>query len=371
MRRIVLALVLITFAVPAFADDAKVLPAGILRTTVVPAFIVSNNQFGTDFEMDRSSATETKFFNLGIALEYGVTDWITAAVQWAPGWTAWSSVDPDVGNPLFDDADVDAVLHRFFDMFAGAKVQIIGENAPVRRSDMRFAFAPGLKFPLGYPDWDGQYDGAVSSQDVELDDPYVFATPQRGPDTNAFGVGARVYYDYIFNENWFINFFSEAGVYLRDARAPNLPYHLIAELLNDLDEDYDTDEFGYGWDIQFEIEPHFETMLGEGLLFGASLPINIDYLPEITLGGDKLSDIAADMVAKYEGPAPDAAAAIDNAWGDEGPSSLLTVGPTMKLFARTWPVPTEFVATYSIPVAGRRVGASHVFSLQIRNYLSF
>ena len=355
-------------ASPAFADDAKVLPAGVLRTTLAPIFVTSQSSFSSDFEVDRSSDTETKFFNLGLALEYGVTDWITAAVQWAPGWTIWSEVDPDTGNELFDDADEDAELHRFFDVFAGAKVQVIGENAPVQRSDMRFAFAPGVKIPLGYPDWDDQYDGSLSGGDANFEDPHVFATPQRGPDTNAFGVGGRIYYDYIINENWFINLFSEAGVYIGETRAPNLPYHMLAELLNDLGEDYDTDEFGYGWDIQFEIEPHFETMVGEGMLFAASLPINIDYLPEITLGGDKLSDIADDM---SDHPAPGAGDSLDAAWGDEGPSSLLTVGPKLKFFARSWTVPTEFIAQYNIPVAGRRVNASHSFVLQIRNYLSF
>ena len=354
MRRVLVAVLLIMLASPAFADinGAKVLPGGVLRTTIAPTFVTASSAFEEDFEFDRDSdADDVKFFNLGIALEYGVNDWITAAVQWAPGWTIWSDLEAEAPGADGEDAK----LHPFFDMFAGAKLQIVGENAPVQRSDMRFAFAPGVKIPLGYPDWDGQYDdfGALGFEDLE--DPYIIATPQRGPDTNAFGVGARVFYDYIVNENWFINLFAEGGIYPMTARAPDLGSHAIADAL----PDYDTDEFGYGWDIEFEVEPRFETMVGPGMEFAAGLPITIDYLPEPTLDGDKLSDIADDN--------PITAAA----WEDEGPRSLLSVGPNVKFFAQTWTVPTEFVAQYNIPVAGRRTSASHSFVLQIRNYLSF
>ncbi len=381
MRKFLVAVLMLSLAVPAFADvnGAKVLPAGILRTTVVPAYVFAVDNFKSDFGFDTSSADDVAFFNTGIALEYGVNDWITAAVQWAPGWTIWSDVDL-----AFDE---DAELHRFFDMFAGAKVQIIGENAPVRRGDMRFAFAPGLKFPLGYPDWDGQYDsddfedninnpfvqGALAGGDITaneavgaslagsgelntestVEDPFVASSP----DTNQLGLGLRLYYDYIFTENWWVNFFGEGAFYLLNGRAPSVAAHAIAEL------EGVEDEFDRGWDIELEIEPHFETMLGPGLQLGASLPVKLDYAPEIKLDGDKLS--------KWESDALNGEAPFEDDESTTGPFSTLSVGPTLRLFARGWTLPTEFVLKYNAPIAGRNASTTHSFSLQIRNYLSF
>jgi len=368
MRRIVLALVLITFAVPAFADisGAKVLPQGILRTTIVPVYAFRNDTFDSDFGFSTDSAADLKFFNTGIALEYGINDWITGAAQWAPGWTIWSDIDLDL--------DEDAELHRFFDLFAGAKIQVMGPNAPVRHTGMRFAVGAGFKIPLGYPDWDGQYDsdtfealitGAAGDPAVtagqpvpslagsDLDDPFILSSP----DTNQLGVGLRLYYDYIFNQNWWINFYAEGGVSLLDGRAPGLIPHAIAEL------DGVEDKFDRRWDVEFEIEPHFETMLGETLELGLSLPVKLDYLPEIRLDGDKLSEWESDTLG---GAKP-----FEDAKTTTGPFSTLSVGPTVRLFARGWTVPTEFIAKYTAPVAGRNSSVQHVFSLQIRNYLSF
>ncbi|TVQ38551.1 MAG: hypothetical protein EA384_08950 [Spirochaetaceae bacterium] len=346
MRRLIVFVVLLALlATPLYADGdgAKVLPAGVLRTTLAPMYAFYGDTFKRDFGFGREMNDQVRFFNLGIALEYGVTDWITAAVQWAPGWTIWSYVDTAF---QFDE---DPKLHRFFDMFAGAKVQIIGENAPVLRSDMRLAFAPGIKFPLGYPDWDGQYGAGL--WDVS-EDPFILYSP----DTNQLGLGVRLYYDYIFNASWWVNLFGEGVLYVMDGYAPNLLAH------NDAGKDGVEDEFDRRWDVELEIEPHFETPLRPDLRFGASLPVKIAYAPEITLEGDKLS--------KWEGDVAGRAFDYPGIKGPvTGPFATLSVGPTVRLIAAPQGrSPLEFVLKYTAPVAGLNAPTSHTISLQVRNY---
>ena len=56
------------------------------------------------------------------AIEFGVTDWMSAAVQWAPGWNVWSEFD-NPGIWLDDNAGTNGP----FDVFAGAKIQVLDE----------------------------------------------------------------------------------------------------------------------------------------------------------------------------------------------------------------------------------------------------
>ncbi len=122
-------------AAAAFADDALVLPAKVLRVTTALSF----GSFDEEYDADGKAqdATETSFTNVGAAVEYGVNDWVTAALQWAPGYNITSEIDGQkakINGPL--------------DIFAGAKFQIVGAKAPVVNEQFRFAVAPGIKIPL-------------------------------------------------------------------------------------------------------------------------------------------------------------------------------------------------------------------------------
>jgi len=345
MRRLIVLVALLAFlAAPVYAegDGAKVLPAGVLRTTFAPTYAFYGDTFKRDFGVGREIGDQVRFFNLGLALEYGVTDWITAAVEWNPGWTIWSYVDTAF------QFDQEPRLHRFFDMFAGAKLQVIGENAPVPRSDMRLAFAPGIKFPLGYPDWDGQHGDGF--REVS-EDPFILYSP----DTNQLGLGMRLYYDYIFSASWWINLFGEGVLYVMDGYAPDMTAYFKVEA------DGVEDEFDRRWDVELEIEPHFETPMGTGLRFGASLPVKIAYAPEITLEGVKLSE--------WEGDVAGRAFDYPDIGPITGPFATLSVGPTVRLIARPeGKSPLEFVLKYTAPVAGLNAPTSHTISLQVRNY---
>src|SRR5271157_1453354 len=104
MRKALVFLLLAAFAIPIFADDALVLPAGVLRLYVVPTYAMADKMYDSsgkaqDIAFGPSTA-KFSLFNLGLAAEYGVTDWLTAALQWTPGWYAWSDVALTPSPPM-------------------------------------------------------------------------------------------------------------------------------------------------------------------------------------------------------------------------------------------------------------------------------
>ena len=73
-------------------------------------------------------------------------DWISAAVQWAPGWNVWSATKN--GTPPYNKLQVNGP----YNVFTGAKIQIIGPKAPVANEKIRLAAAAGVKIPVKAPD---------------------------------------------------------------------------------------------------------------------------------------------------------------------------------------------------------------------------
>jgi hypothetical protein len=204
MKKILLfTLALLLAAGAVFGDDAKTMPKMIGRLWLAPTFAFGPGGYnrGADYKSYGSGAGALKMFNLGFALEYGIIDWITAAVQWAPGYTVWSDVDQSLtllggsGNTVNADGAAD--------LFVGAKVQIAGETAPLKTERFRFAVAPGVKIPLPGQDFVKQFANVSAGNTVTA----------ANVDTHVFGAGVRVYFDYIFNEHFFINLYNETILY--------------------------------------------------------------------------------------------------------------------------------------------------------------
>lgn len=131
MRKLCALLLLAVLALPAFADDALVLPAGVLRVYAVPVYAWASKQYdnnGTvqDIAAVPGTTATVSIFNMGFAAEYGALDWLTAAVQWTPGWYAWSDVATTPASPEKLN------LNGFDDLFAGAKIQILWEKGLVQ-----------------------------------------------------------------------------------------------------------------------------------------------------------------------------------------------------------------------------------------------
>ena len=323
MKRLLLIVLVLAFTSPLFADDALTLPTGVWRTRVVPVYSFTSSVFeaGEGFTADRESVDDRKAFLLGFAVEYGITDWITAAVQWTPAVTAWSEIDQDTFPG-------DATLNRWSDIFVGAKVQIIGPEAPVSRSDMRLAMAPGVKIPLPSADWEDEIDNAGAGDD------FIAANVDR----NVLGIGGRFYFDYLFSPEFFVNLYAEYIAYPIEGEPP-LGMYAAGALMGGLD----TDKVGYGYDLTLEIEPHYVYTASPDLRITPSLPITFTHSPGLEYDGEQVGRM----------------------------SRVLTVEPTVEFFFTGLTVPTALEIGYRYPVAGQNAGATNALVIQIKNYLKF
>jgi hypothetical protein len=327
MKRALVLLLLLLVAAGLFADDALVLPKGVLRTYITGAFAFATSAWDENADTQDLAATDASYrvVNLGAAVEFGVTDWLSAAVQWAPGWNVWSDLYQQTTAPM-DKATVNGP----YDIFAGAKIQIIGEKAPVAMEKIRLAVAPGVKIPLPAPDWQKQTDKATAG------DPWILMTP----DKHTLGVGARAYFDFVVNSMIYLNLYSEFIYFPMAVKLDTVSWpDWFAVQLGAPNSDV-----AYGYDLTLEAEPHFEIMIMEGTRLGIGVPVTFTMTPEL-----KVDDVAV----------PDS------------DSHLLTVTPNVSLFLMNSPIPLEFKIGYTLPLLGKNADATNILVLQVKTYLKF
>jgi len=266
MRKVLVFLLLVAIAIPIFADDALVLPAGVLRLYVVPVYAMADKMYDNDGKAQDisllGSTAKLSLFNLGFAAEYGVTDWMSAAVQWTPGWYAWSDL------ALTPSLPVNFNVNGYDDLFAGAKIQIVGEKGLVENKQFRFAVAPGVKIPMPDVDWEQQ-----NANLAKLDDTTITSLAK-----HALGIGARGYFDYVIDEMFFVNLYTEYIYLFERKNVETNPFSLTKE------------DISWGYELTFEIEPHFQTMIADGIQFGAGLPLTYTTTPTQQVNGVDVPD---------------------------------------------------------------------------------
>jgi hypothetical protein len=321
-----LALTAVVFA--AFADDAQTLPTGVFRLSIIPTFATATKAYDAGGSLNDSEHLWAN--NLGLALEYGVTDWISGAVQWVPGWT-YASYAAGTGIP--GGANINGIN----DLFIGAKIQIVGEKAPVQSDTMRFCVAPGVKIPMGQIDYADEFKDAINPLNTD-------SVTAQNNDRHVFGFGPRFYFDYIVNKDFYVNLYSELLDYPVKGNYDDMSlsayqaayiakaYHVSAPSKVD-----------YGYDLTFEVEPTYSHQVASWVALGGSLPITWKYSPAIKADGDKLP-------------------------GTE--TSHLTLNPTISAFV-TAGIPTMFKVGYLVPVAGTNYTALSALNFQIRSFIKF
>jgi hypothetical protein len=325
MKRLVIVLLLVALAAFVFADDALVLPKGVLRTYLTGAYAFASQEWDQDGDKGdfvNIAADSLNAVNLGGAVEFGVIDWISAAVQWAPGWTVWSATKN--GTPPYNKL----LVNGPYDVFAGAKIQVIGPKAPVASEKIRLAAAPGVKIPVKGPDaayWTEQATAAGTGGE------WVASYN----DKPLWGLGARGYFDYVLNDKFYINLYSEFIYYLGKVKGNEYSVPTIG---------LGATELTLGYDLTLELEPHFEMMFGEGLRLGAGLPVTFTQSPEI-----KFDDVAQADTDSY----------------------LLTVGPNVSFFLLKSFIPMEFKLGYTLPLIGKNAIATNTLVLQVKLYMRF
>ena len=353
-RFLALGLALLFLGSALFAEDAKVMPMRMGRFYLAPSFAFGQKAFNDSGTRVDSNAM--KALNLGAAIEFGAYHWITAAVQWAPGFNVWSDVDtviPLSETPLILSDSSVRVLDKG-DIIIGAKMQILGNAGPLKSERFRLALGPGLKVPLPGPDYEKQLTNAINGDPV---------TPAN-MDYHVFGFGLRSYFDFIINEYFFINLYNEFLYYPQKkdlGKAGFGEYATLAGVNTAFTGAASVDgEVSYGYDLTFELEPAFSKMVVPGkIILNAGLPITYKTTP-----GAKYS-----FSASGTAPYTDAAlAAIAAALPDEEQQHSLTMKPGASAFFVGWPVPFEFKLSYFAPIWGQNVSANHTLSLQIRMY---
>ncbi len=322
MKKItLLALVCVLLAASfAFADDANVLPAGVGRFYVANTYAFANGSYDVDGELDEyaDGAGAFKVYNLGLALEYGINDWISAAAQWAPGVNLWNERDAMAGLS-------ETNLNGMADVFVGAKIQVVGENAPVQNSMVRLAIAPGVKIPLPGTDMQEQLETVMSGSG----DPVTVAQT----DKHLFALGARFYFDYIINKLFYMNLYSEFTYYPVEGDAQDIAPSPASDV-----------KVAYGYQLVIEAEPHFDYMLDNGIRLSAGLPVTYVMTPNIKVDGDEVDDSA---------------------------TSVLKLAPSVSALLTKTPLPLEFKLGYSLPVLGVNTPATNALTFQAKAYFKF
>lgn len=314
MKKWSILLLLLTIAAASHANDAEVMPKRELRISLTPAYSIVTKRYDEDKDKEDIPFDKVSSFNLGVAFEYGLTDQITAAVEWTPGYTIWSKFDTE---PL---ASGEAKINGLFDIFVGAKMQVIGPAGFLTNDQMRLAFEPAVVIPL---------PGASREDEIEkaLDDEKFIYNEQ---DKHAFGFGAGVYFDYVINELFFVNLYGEFLYF------PKKEY--------DDSVLYDDSEVKHGYDLTLELEPQFAIPLSEGVDVELGVAARYTTSPEREVDGTKV-----DNSEKY----------------------LFSLLPNATLLLRNSPVPLEFRFLYQWPLGGKNAEATNILQLQSRVSLRF
>jgi len=325
MKKALVILIIAALALPVFANDALVMPKGVFRTYLTAAYASGDQAYDKDGEKD-DAGTEISALNLGTAFEFGITEWITGGIQWAPGYTVSSKIEPDGYPSSAPEMDMNGA----YDLKVGAKIQIVGPEAPVQNDQIRFAVTPGVKIPLGAVDFEEEYEKYSDGDDFTASDPAK----------HAFAIGAQVAADYVVNEMFYLNVYCEFMKYFeRKEVSETLTEWATYDAMS-----VDAPDINYGYDLTLELEPHFGMPLGPGQ-FGASLPITYEKSPGASVDGEDPED--------------------------DSDSYSLSIGPNVSYLFKVGPVPLETKLGYTLPLAGKNGMAMNTAVFQLKVYFQF
>jgi len=353
MKRILVSVLLVSLAFAAFADDAKVLPSGVLRATFANILITADSAYDPDGEVQDSN--ELLFDNFGSALEFGITDTITAAVQWAPGtmvYTDFESSDLDLAFAAYSisNSSKDANFTGLSDLFVGAKIQVVNSDS------MRFAFAPGVKIPLD------SYDAAAEGQAMVDGDSFrVFSQSS----TESLGLGGRIYFDWQITDDLFLNLYNQTIFYLANEKYTKNDAITYAATYNGAyaaaigggataaqaaaaaetaaKAAISKSSYEYPVYLDFEIEPHYDLTLSKTASLSFGVPVKYSMNGKVTVEGTEVDDTDA---------------------------FLLSVNPGMSFFYMGG-IPFEVSANYDYPLAGKNETTKSVFTVKLKLFYDF
>jgi hypothetical protein len=335
VKKVLFALLTLALVLPVFADDAQTMPARVFRTYFVGTYANITKSYDSDGDKQNLASGDITAYNFAAALEFGTNDWITGALQWAPGYTFSSEADGSNYKKanLADPAD----------LFIGGKIQLIGPKTPILKSEtVRLSMGTGVKVPLSHPDWEEEYDSWTSSKDFLL-------SPA---DKHVLGLGARLYADYLFTPTFYLNLYSEFLYYPGSVKATDaslVNYATVAAVRGSVPS-YDP-SIKYGYDFTLELEPHYNLMLKDGLQLETGLPLTYKMSPALDVSDDSLGYIS-------------------NLESSES-SNILTIAPNAALFFMKAALPIEVKLSYSQPLMGKNRQVANSLTCIVRVYAKY
>jgi hypothetical protein len=238
MKRFILFLSLSVIMISlAFAEDAVVLPAGVLRVDADATIgFVSE---GWNFDGKKTDMPDAVIMGNALGTAYGFTEWFTAALDWMPGVADTDLTNIDIGN----DGDGAAEIYEGLSDFSiKAQFQIIGNTGLIESRRFRMRLTPGLVIPFpGIDDKDSSGN-------------------------HTWGVGGEVSLDTLFGDSFFVNTRSEFYWFPLDNKSK-------------------TNNEG---ELLLEAGPHYTVSIG-GVCLAFELPVNwtmsLDNDNDIPTGG--------------------------------------------------------------------------------------
>ncbi len=319
MKRLLVLILAMAIAAVAFADDALVLPKGVMRARITGAYSWASEEFDDDadrVDLFGGAADKLTVYNIGSAIEYGIIEGVNIAAQWVPGYNISSTIDGTL-----EDAKVTGA----YDLFVGAKAQIIGDQGLASKNEtMRFAAAAGFVVPLPGADFEEQADNALAGDEFIIDD----------PDRHVLGTGFRLYFDYVINKMFFVNLYSEFIKFF-EREVEMLAFTPLPTAVEV--------DVAYGYQLTLEVEPHFEMEVADGMTLKSGLPVTYVTTPE----------------SEVEGTGQD----------DDG--YLLSIRPYAALFLTKTPLPLELELGFIYPIAGKNNLALSALTLQLKAFAKF
>jgi hypothetical protein len=186
---------------------------------------------------------------------------------------------------------------------------------------MRLSVAPGFLIPFSGVDFGNQTRNVMTGGDVTASN----------IDRHVFGFGGRVNYDYVFNPSFYLGLCSEVTFFpvKSSTGKTNMQEYPITP----------RQSVDYGWELMFEVEPHYDYPVADGFVLGAGLPMTITTSPAV----------------KYDGRE-----------GAVGNHYLFTMMPLVSMMFTRVPVPVQVELDYMIPVFGKNEQAAHALTLLVK-----
>lgn len=298
----------------AAADDALLLPKGVLRSTGIITASTGSKRFDTDGKVFDGSNDD--ILTVSAAAEFGLSEKLLLGLTWIPGLNIFWDVGGD------DNIQLDVPG----EIMLGLKYGLVGEDARFFSERYRVALGPRLFVPTA-GDYDASVEIIAASSGVD---------PYRHPSTpNAPAAGLKVYADYLFLEGLFFN---AAAAYDYRFPIPIAKASLQAYSMANLEG---ADEVRYGGKYEIELEPRYLLRPAVDLRLGAGFPVNTVYeVPVKSEFGTVLIDERL----------------------------LVTYGPSLSAFMGFLPIPIEARLEVSLAAAGMNEKKYHKFSFVLASY---